>query len=132
MTRRTATVIVQASAIERCVTGVLLLGRTDAITGLIAGDQPRPPAWLVRVLGSRLLAQGLLECTQPRRQVVLACAAVDAVHAASMVMAAITRPAYRGTAAVSAAEATVSAILGGALTTRLPGDLLRLRIHASL
>ena len=65
MTRRTATVIVRTSAIERCVTGVLLLGRTDAITGLIAGDQPRPPAWLVRVLGSRLLAQGLLEYTSP-------------------------------------------------------------------
>src|SRR6478672_6821149 len=84
MTRRTATVILRTSAIERCVTGLLLLGRTDAITGLIAGDQPRPPAWLVRVLGSRLLAQGLLEYTQPRRQVVLACGAVDAVHAASM------------------------------------------------
>src|SRR6185295_14988478 len=39
MTRRIATVIVRTSAIERCVTGVLLLGRTDAITGLIAGDQ---------------------------------------------------------------------------------------------
>ena len=122
MMRRTATVIVRTSAIERCVTGVLLLGHTDAITGLIAGDQPRPPAWLVRVLGSRLLAQGLLEYTQPRRRVVLACAAVDAVHAASMVMAAITRPAYRRTAAVSAAEATMSAVLGGALTTRLPGE----------
>jgi hypothetical protein len=63
---------------------------------------------------------------------VLACAAVDTVHAASMVMAAITRPAHRRTAAVSAAEATVSAILGGALTTRLPGDRLRLRIDAGL
>ena len=43
-------------------------------------------------------------------------------HTFRMVMAAITRPAYRRTAAVSAAEATVSAILGGALTTRLPGE----------
>jgi len=91
MTRRTATVILRTSAVERCV--------------------------------SRLLAQGLLEYTQPRRRVVLACAAVDAVHAASMVMAAITRGAYRRTAAVSAVEATVSAILGGALTKRLPGEI---------
>lgn len=132
MTRRTVTVVVRTSAIERCVTGVLLLGRADAITGLIAGDQSRPPAWLVRVLGVRLLAQGLLEYTYPRRMVVLAGAAVDAAHAASMVMAAIIRPAYRRTAAVSAAEATVSAVVGGALTRRLPGDLLRLRIPASL
>jgi hypothetical protein len=119
VTRRTATAIVRASALERCLTGTLLLGVPDAVTGGIASEQPRPPAWLVRVLGGRLLVQGLLEYMWPRRSVVLAGAAVDTAHAASMVAAAALLPAYRRTAIASAAEATLSAVLGATLARQL-------------
>ena len=120
MSRRTATGIVRASALERCLTGTLLLGVPDAVTGVIAGDQPRPPAWLVRVLGGRLLVQGVLEYIRPRRSVVLAGAAVDTAHAASMIAAAALLPAYRRTALASAAEATVSAALTASVARQLP------------
>jgi hypothetical protein len=75
---------------------------------------------LVRVLGGRLLAQGLLEYIRPRQIVVLTAAAVDVAHAASMIGAALLLPAYRRTAAASAAEATLSAVLTASLARRLP------------
>ncbi|MDQ6850331.1 MAG: hypothetical protein M3070_10280 [Actinomycetota bacterium] len=120
MTRRTATTVVRASAVERCLSGALLLGAPDTVTGLIASDQPRPPAWLVRVLGGRLLAQGLLEYISPRRSVVLTGAAVDIAHAASMIAATALLPPFRRTAAASAAEAMMSAALAVSLVGRLP------------
>jgi hypothetical protein len=118
--RRTATGIVRASALERCLTGTLLLGVPDAVTSVIAGEQPRPRTPLVRVLGGRLLIQGLVECIWPRRSVVLAGAAVDTAHAASMIAAAALLPAHRRTAIASAAEATLSAVLGATLAQQLP------------
>jgi hypothetical protein len=120
MTRRTATTVVRAAAVERCLSGALLLVVPDTITGLVAGDQPRPPGWLVRLLGGRLLAQGLLEYVWPRPAVVLTGAAVDTAHAASMIAAAALLPAYRRTAAASAAEAMMSAALTVSLARRLP------------
>jgi hypothetical protein len=120
MTRRTGIKVVRASALERCLTGTLLLGVPDAVTGVIAGDQSRPRTTLVRVLGGRLLIQGLVEWIWPRRSVVLAGAAVDTAHAASMIAAAALLPAYRRTAIASAAEATVSAALTGSVARRLP------------
>jgi hypothetical protein len=101
------------------LTGTLLLGVPDAVTGRIAGDQPRPPTTLIRVLGARLLIQGLVECIWPRRSVVRAGAAVDTAHTASMIAAAALLPAYRRTAIASAAEATASAVLTATLARRL-------------
>jgi hypothetical protein len=112
------TVVVRVSAVERCLIGTLLLARPDTVTALIAADEPQPPAWLVRVLGGRLLTQGLLEYARPHPFVVLAGAAVDSVHAASMIGAAMVWPAYRRTATASAAEATLSAVLGATLARR--------------
>jgi hypothetical protein len=120
MTRRTATAVVRASAVERCLSGALLLGVPHDVTGVIASDQPQPPAWLVRLLGGRLLAQGLLEFLCPQPAVVLTGAAVDTAHAASMVAAAVLLPAYRRTALASAAEAMLSAGLTVSVTRRLP------------
>ena len=120
VTRRTATAVVRASSLERCLSGAVLLGVPDAVTGLIVGDQPGPPAWLVRVLGGRLLTQGVLEYTRPRRAVVLAGAAVDTAHAASMIAAVVLLPAYRRTATASAVEAALSAVLSASVAGRLP------------
>jgi hypothetical protein len=120
MTRPNAAAVLRTSAVQRCVTGALLTCVPDAVTGLIAGDMPRPPHWLVRVLGGRLLIQGLVEYTRPRQVVVLVGIAVDAAHAASMVAAAVLLPAYRRTAAASAAEATVAAALAVSVVRRLP------------
>lgn len=118
--RATATAAVRASAVERCATGLVLLARPDAVTALIAAGETRPPAWLVRVLGGRLLAQGLLEYTRPSQLVVLAGVAVDAAHAASMIAAAVLLPAYRRTAVASAAEATLSAVFAASVARQLP------------
>ena len=57
--------------------------------------QPLPPTWLVRVLGVRQLAQELVVLAAPTRAVLLGAAATDALHAASMVGAALIWPAYR-------------------------------------
>ena len=59
----------------------LLLGDPTPSAGLVAGDEPRPPTWLVRVLGGRLLAQGRARVRPAPPAVVLAGAAVDAAHA---------------------------------------------------
>jgi hypothetical protein len=117
MTRHSASAV-RASALERCLAGGLLLGVPDTLTALVAGDQPRPPAWLVRVLGGRLLVQGVVEYVWPRRGVVIAGAAVDTAHGASMLAAAALLPTYRRTAAASAAEAFVSAGLAVSLAPR--------------
>jgi hypothetical protein len=116
----TATTVLRGSAIQRCLTGALLLCDPQTPTGVIAGHQARPPSWLVRLLGSRLLAQGALEYAYPGRTVALGGAAVDTAHAASMIAMAVLRPAYRRSALASAIEASVSAALTASLVRQLP------------
>lgn len=102
------------------MTGMMLLSTPTAVTGLIASDESRPRVWLVRVLGGRLLAQGLLEYARPHRRVLLAGAAIDLTHTATMVAAAALLPAYRRTARASAAEAALAAVLTASAAQQLP------------
>lgn len=102
------------------MTGMMLLGAANTVTGMIAGDEPRPPAWLVRVLGGRLLVQGLLEYARPHRRVLLAGATIDLAHAATMVAAVVLLPAYRWTASASVAEAALAAVLTASAAQQLP------------
>lgn len=81
--------------------GAVLAAGTPAVGGWVSGRGTPPPSWLVRLLGARLLVQGLLEVARPDRRLVLGGAAVEAMHAASMVAAALRWPQYRRAALVS-------------------------------
>jgi hypothetical protein len=106
-------------AVARCCTGAALLSRPDPVSRLVSGSESLPPAWLVRILGARMLVQGLLEVVRPRRGLVLAGAAVDLAHAVSMIGPVVLLPAQRRTAAASAAESSVAAVVAVALAPRL-------------
>jgi hypothetical protein len=97
-------------AAVQAVGGAVLALRPDAAHRL-AGE-PRhsgPPAWLVRVLGLRMLAQAGLEAVRPQPRVVLAAAAVDTAHALSMAGYAAVTARYRRPALISGAFAAASA-----------------------
>ncbi|GGL92020.1 hypothetical protein [Nakamurella endophytica] len=89
---------------------VLLAGgeRASRWDGLGSGV---PPA-MVRLLGGRLLVQSGLVLRWPIRPVCLACAAVEALHAASMAVVAVASHRFRRAAAVSGSVATCSALAG--------------------
>ncbi|MDQ1662530.1 MAG: hypothetical protein QOJ68_2510 [Blastococcus sp.] len=95
---------------------VIRPGRALAVVG-----QPAPPPGLVtvtRVLGARTAVQNLVVLVAPSRPVVRAGAAVDTLHALSMLGAALRWPAYRRAALASGAMAAVSAALGRASAPR--------------
>ena len=119
MTKHSAIAAVRALASERCLSGAVLLTRPGAVGRMIAAGEPAPE-WLVRLLGARMLAQGIIVLIRPTRPVVLAGIVVDATHAVSMIGAAALGPNYRRSAAASAAEATLSAALGASVRPRLP------------
>ncbi|SDP09518.1 hypothetical protein SAMN05660199_03138 [Klenkia soli] len=95
----------------------------------LAPGQRAPRSWLVRVLGARTVVQSAVLLATPTRQALQVGAAVDALHAASMVPAALIWPSYRQVAAVSGGIATVSAALQLAVApqsddaVRIPGDV---------
>jgi hypothetical protein len=88
--------------------GLVLLARPDlpAGLGLAAPDLPHG---IVRLLGARRVAQAGIELAVPRREVVLAGAAVDVLHALSMLAAALRWPRYRWAALLSAGSAALAA-----------------------
>src|SRR4051794_15656664 len=65
--------------------GALLLVRPERVVDALAPAFPRERLWLVRLLGVRLLAQHGAVLVAPGAAVVRLGAAVDLVHAASMV-----------------------------------------------
>jgi hypothetical protein len=99
----------------------VLLAQPPAVLRVIVGGHDVPPSWIVRVLGIRTLAQGLVEITRPNRRLLRVGVAVDLTHAASMLAAARVWPAYRRAALISAGSAAVSAIVGG-LNVQAPND----------
>ena len=113
-----------ADPIRRASTGRLLVG-VDAVLG--AALLTAPEALLsrllrdrvdgtvrsfARVLGARLLAQAALLERHPGPRRLLAGAAVDATHAASMVVLAALRPGLRRLALTSAVAAGGLAVCG--------------------
>jgi len=77
------------------------------------------PTWIIRLLGLRMLVQGILQLARPRRATFGVCAAVDATHAVSMLAAAHVWPTYRRAALLSAAGAGLSAVVGVAAASTL-------------
>lgn len=98
--------------------GTVLAVRPEEVARTAAGPgSPAPPAWVVRVLGLRMAAQGMVEAAAGKRGdaarwVRLAGAAVDGTHAASMVAMAAWKPAYRRSALLSAGVAAAFAAIG--------------------
>jgi hypothetical protein len=99
-------------AAGQCIGGAVLLLRPDPVRrALSSSTSAPPPGWVVRLLGGRLIAQGIVTTVRPDRAVVLTSVGVDAVHAASMILTAALLPRYRRAALVSAAAASGSAAL---------------------
>ena len=84
--------------------------------GRLVGAGTEPPPAVVRVLGTRRLLQEVVLLARPSPAVVLGAAAVDGLHAASMLAAVRLWPQYRPaeftSAAVSVASATVTLLAG--------------------
>jgi hypothetical protein len=93
------------------VANLLLVARPDAVLSAVVVQPPRPPRWVVRLLGARVVLQESAVIAIPSRRLVLGGALVDGLHAASMVLAAVVWPQYRRAAAISAATAAASAAL---------------------
>jgi hypothetical protein len=96
--------------------GAVLLARPQRVTELLSNRQHPAPEAILRLLGARMLAQAGVQCVLPTRRTLLAGAAVDASHAASMLLLALHAPRYRrpalasaGLAAAFAASATRTA-----------------------
>ena len=95
-------------------TGLALLARPDQLLDAVAPAFPRERAWLVRAFGARMLVQHAAVLVQPGPGVVTAGAALDVLHAASMLP--FLRSARYGRAArISAAVALGSAVAGRVL-----------------
>lgn len=109
--RRGVRILAGARGLEAAV----LLTRPQAVGGLVGGAHATPPAWVLRMLGGRLLVQCLVEIIRPAKAVVALGAVVDLTHAASMLAAARWLPNYRRPALASAAEAAASALASGAM-----------------
>lgn len=98
-------------AVTQCLIGAALVLKPTSVAATVGGAEGAPPGWLVRLLGARLLTQGLVQAACPVRQIVVAGAAVDLLHGASMLGAAIALPRYRRAALASALLAGGSAAL---------------------
>lgn len=90
--------------------GAALTARPHAVTRAVCGPSDLPSTAVIRLLGARSLAQGVLLAAAPRAAMLHLGAAVDATHAASLIpVVAATR--YRRVAAVSMGVAAVNAAL---------------------
>jgi hypothetical protein len=112
---------VRAAAAVPAAAGAVLLTCPRQVVRRVAAEQTVPWVAVARVLGGRLVLQQVLVAVRPTRRRVLAWAAVDALHAASMVPAAALWPAHRRPAALSGALGAASAVLAVALAPLTPG-----------
>jgi hypothetical protein len=93
--------------------GSALLIRPGTVTAAVAPTFPRERLWIVRVLGARLVVQHALVLAAPEPAVVRVAAAVDGLHAVSM-LPVLAFPRYRRFAVVTGALAAAYAVLGAA------------------
>jgi hypothetical protein len=93
--------------------GVALILAPDAVIHLVTGGFPgRRAPWVARLLGARHLIQAVVSFLAPLPGVLAAGAAVDAVHAASMVMLAAAGHGARRAALADALAESVFAAAG--------------------
>ncbi len=98
----------RAVGIGTGLAGGLLVLRPRQVAANMSGAGWTPPAWIVRFLGGRYLAQGAAETRWPTRDVLQAARAVDVLHALTIV-AALAEPRYRKAAGASLVLALTSA-----------------------
>ena len=82
------------------VWGLLMLFRAEPLVEAVCPEFPESKQWVVRLLGGRLVVQHALVLCRPTDRYVRAAAAVDMLHAASMVPL-LWSPRYRRAALVS-------------------------------
>ncbi len=99
--------------------GLLLLARPGSVLDAAAPAFPRERRWVVRVLGARLLVQHATVLVAPDPRVVRLGAAVDLLHAAS-VLPVLASARYGRAAGLSGAVAAGSAVVGEALARSVP------------
>lgn len=118
---------VRALAAVEGIAGLALLARPDDVVRTVAPRSAQPPRWVVRLLGARQLLQAGVIAAVPTRTVLGFSAAIDGLHAASMVPAGLRWPALRRSATVSGGAAAAFA----ALELAAAGGVRRARAHRS-
>ncbi len=103
-------------AVATTGTGLALLARPTALGG--GSSAATPPSAVVRLLGSRYAAQGLVQLANRGDRVLTASVAIDATHLLTMVVAAQHYPRFRRAATLSGAVAAVAALAGTTLLRR--------------
>jgi hypothetical protein len=109
-TRRAAA---RPGAAAGATAGLTLLTRPQQVLDAVAPAFPRERAWLVRALGARMLVQHAVVLVRPEPAVLTSGAALDVLHAASM-LPFVASARYGRAARISAAVALASAVLAGA------------------
>jgi hypothetical protein len=102
-------VLLRALAATGIAWGGALLAKPRLIAGALCPEYPENRDWVVRVLGARLVLQDAALFARPTRGAGLAAAAVDGLHALSM-LPWLGRQPYRRAAAISGATAAVGAV----------------------
>jgi len=95
-------------------TGLALLIDPDRVVRLLAPTFPRERTWLVRALGARVLVQDAAVLLRPEPAVVATGAAVDLLHALSM-LPFLRSTRYGRAARISGAVSAGAAVAGWAL-----------------
>ncbi|RZU32362.1 hypothetical protein [Blastococcus saxobsidens] len=114
--RRRVARVVSAAGV---VAGLLLLTHPDGVAAAVAPEFPRERLWIARVLGARLVAQHALVLAAPTAAAVRLSAAVDGLHAASM-LPVLALPRYRRAALLTGGPAAASALAGRSAAASLP------------
>ena len=115
MTGRTA--LARSLAVVGLGAGLALVARPRQVVDAVAPGYPADRLWAARVLGVRLLAQHAALLAVPRPAVLRAGAAVDLVHAASMVPL-VRSPRYGRAARVSGGGSAATALVAALASQR--------------
>lgn len=92
--------------------GLLLIARPQRVAAALAPAFPEERRWVARVLGARMVVQHATVLARPEPAVLAAGAALDLLHAASM-LPFVASARYGRAARISAAVALGSAVLAG-------------------
>ena len=123
MSARSGSRRLRAVGLAEAAAGAVVLARAATVVRALR-DGAAPPAPVVavaRVLGARMLAQGLLAAAVPDRRIGLGGAATDLSHALSMVPVVWRMPAHRRPALSSAVVAIGFAAAQAATAPRRSG-----------
>ena len=98
--------------------GIVLLAWPHRVGETVTSSEDAVPApWVVRVLGGRMVVQGVAEMIKPDQAVLVLSAITDALHSASMFALAAFDSTYRRPALTSACVAAANAS-GNAVVSR--------------